>query len=133
MYILDNTFGFKVGDSVIHVQAGNELAIKQSGALRRKRAQISGQNSSIQELNKEEMQQLKRNHPEELGLAMGLSIGPGIVFSAIFAMVGGLIGSAVQTRKTAIGCRIKRENGDYADLLCSQREFDAMRKYFAGS
>ena len=33
-------------------------------------------------------------------------------------------------RKTAIGCRITHVNGDFVDLLCSQREFDQIRGYF---
>src|SRR6266480_1774857 len=114
MYILSNTFGLKVGDNVVLVHSGGDLAIKQSGALRRKRAQISGLSASLMELNKAEMEQLKRSYPEEIGYAMGSAFG------AVGAITGALVGSAVQNRKTEVGCRVTHQNGSYADLLCSR-------------
>ena len=57
-------------------------------------------------------------------------MGQGLILGIIIGTVGWAIGSAIQKRETAIGCRITHVNGDFVDLLCSQREFDQIRGYF---
>lgn len=128
MNVLRNTFGLKIGDSVVLVTSNSDLFIKQSGALRRKRAPLSGKKSTLRKIDAEELKKiLGKNHAAEIGAVIGSSLGP------LGLAAGAVAGNFWQNKQTRIGLRVDHANGEYVELLCNEKEFQQIAAAFVTS